>query len=54
MSCVDCIPDIDYECGKHRPENQCVGCLRTTQKLIVTGMGIICRDCAIRGGMIYV
>ncbi len=33
---------------KHRPENQCVGCLRTDQKLEITIMGFICKDCCIK------
>ena len=46
LTCEDCYPEIDYLCYKHRPKNQCIGCLRTDQKLIITGIGIICRDCA--------
>ncbi len=53
-SCEDCYPEIDYLCSKHRPKNQCIGCLRTDQKLIITGMGIICRDCARKQGMIFI
>ncbi len=54
VGCEDCYPEIDYLCSKHRPENQCIGCLRTDQKLIITGMGIICRDCARKQGMIWI
>ena len=54
MSCENCVPDIDYACAEHREKNQCVGCNRTDQKLIVTAMGIICKDCARQGGMIFV
>ncbi len=54
MSCENCLPDIDYKCTDHRLKNQCVGCNRTDQKLIMTCMGIICKDCARKGGMIFV
>lgn len=54
MSCKNCFPNIDYVCTEHRAKNQCVGCNRTDQKLIITGMGIICKDCARKGGMIFV
>ncbi len=53
-ACKFCYPEIDYLCSNHRPENQCIGCLRTDQKLIITGMGIICKDCARKQGMIFI
>ena len=31
--CKECYPEIDYKCQKHRPENLCIGCNRTNQKL---------------------
>jgi len=54
MDCDDCYPEIDYLCSKHRPENQCIGCLRTDQKLYACAMGILCKDCMRKNGMIFV
>jgi len=53
MNCEDCYPEIDYLCMKHRPENQCIGCLRTDQKLHACAMGILCKDCMHKNGMIF-
>jgi len=52
--CDDCVPEIKFFCSDHRPENLCVGCLKTDQKLIGTAIGIICKTCARREGMIFV
>lgn len=52
--CEHCIPEIKYLCTEHRPENMCIGCLRTDQKLYISGMGILCKDCMRKNGMIFV
>ncbi len=54
MTCKECIPKLKYQCMKHRPENQCIGCLRTDQKLYACAMGILCKDCMRKNGMIFV
>jgi len=54
MTCDDCIPEIEYVCSAHRLENQCGGCNRTDQKLIATGIGILCKECARSQGLIFI
>ena len=51
VECSHCIPELEYQCSKHRPENQYVGCLRTDQELVLTGFGIICKGCADSQGL---
>lgn len=51
--CTFCVPSIKYKCMRHRPKNQCIGCLRTNQKLYASGIGILCRDCQVKNGVIF-
>lgn len=52
--CKSCIPQIDYICLEHRKENQCGGCNKENQKLHVTAFGIICKNCMMENGMVFV
>ena len=47
-----CVPIIEYFCSEHRKPNQCPIC-NQTKELIVTGMGIICKDCYYKNGGIW-
>jgi len=51
--CPDCIPSVKYPCSKHRPENLCMGCLRTDKPLYASGIGILCKDCQRKNGVIF-
>lgn len=51
--CEECIPSIKYTCSEHRPENQCIGCLRTDKKLFMSGIGILCKDCQRQHGSVF-
>jgi len=53
-NCEDCYPKMKYLCSKHRPKNWCPGCTRTDKKLFATAIGIICKDCARRQGIIFI
>lgn len=53
-NCPDCYPEIKYQCMKHRPENQCIGCLRIDQQLHTTSIGFLCKDCCRKQGFIFV
>ena len=54
LTCENCFAEIDYKCLKHRPENYCVGCTRTDQKLYACAFGILCKDCMRKNGMVFV
>ncbi len=51
--CEMCHPEIEYTCQEHREKNQCPGCNRTDQKLIMTRMGFVCRDCYHKNGGLF-
>jgi len=54
LICKNCFPEIDYKCSEHRPENYCVGCTRTDQKLYVSAFGILCKNCMRKNGIVFV
>ena len=53
MTCENCVPEIEYFCMNHREPNQCGGCNRKNQKLYASGIGILCKDCTRKNGVIF-
>lgn len=49
----NCVPEIEYLCSLHRKPNQCGGCNRTDQKLYISGIGLLCKDCQRKNGVIF-